>query len=149
MDKNSYRRNQRCYERWERGEVLTPKELKWADAYFKKLYQRKLEYVKYKHSRRLQNPPKVIHPLQALPEPPNVPQPQAIPEEPCEELHWGDTYDPDGILEEEDPSSCANQFLEWGATMWHPHQPMPHPSQLYHQLWLELLQQTETHRGGV
>lgn len=100
MDKNSYRRNQSCYERWERGEFLTPKELKWADAYFKKRYQRKREYVKYKHSQKLQTCAKETHS-------------QAVPEEPCEELHWGDTYDPDGILKEEDSNLCASQFMEW------------------------------------
>jgi len=98
MDKNSYRRNQSCYDRWKSGEILTPQELKWAHAYHRKLNQRKRAYMKYNQS--LLQPPQ------------NVTHSKAIPE-PSEELHWGDTYDPDGILKEEDSTFCATQFMEW------------------------------------
>lgn len=112
MDKNSYRRNQRFYERWERGDILTHQELKWADAYYRKRYLRRRACIKYNHAQILQTPHKLTH-IRAIPEPSNVQQSQAISEEPCEELHWGDTYDPDGILKEEDSTLRATQFMEW------------------------------------
>jgi hypothetical protein len=116
MDKNNYRRNQSCYERWESGKILTHQELKWAHAYYRKRNQRRRAYMKHNQS-VLQTPPKEI-PSKAIPEP-------------GEELHWGDTYDPDGILKEEDSTSRATQW----ATMLPLQQPLPHPSQLFYLLW--------------